>query len=403
MKILVVAPLAPQTQPTNAVPLVTNALLAALAPRHELTLLTATDYGQRDDAALAQWEARGVRVHCVVREQAHGKRRWEKRQRMATRWLQGVPWRTVWYEEPGLQKCLDTLLAREAFDLITVEDNAAGIYDFRATTPKVLTEMEVRSPEPPQKGLTQTAFRRFLSARDAQHWQTFQRAVWKKFNRVQVLTQRDANSIQALAPEISRRTRVNPFGIELPAAVDVEHEKRGQIVFVGGFTHAPNVDAAHWLAREIFPRIQACCANAELVLVGSYPPESVRALAMENVTVAANVAAVEPFLQEASVVVAPLRQGGGQRMKVLQGMAHGKAVVATPLAAEGLNLYGAPPLELATDAEQFAEVVAELLALPLRRHELGGRARAFVETHYSPCAYADRLENVYCELLRETR
>lgn len=400
MNILVLAPLSPQLQPTNAVPLVTNALLAALAPRHDLTLLTATEYGQDEDEALETWRARRVPVHCVPRAFPRGVARWHKRRWLIVQWLRGIPWRTVWYWEPRLQQCLNDLLAREAFDLIAVQDNAAGIYNFRTRTPKVLTEMEVQTPRAGATNSAESLIKRLYQQRDRRNWQAFQRATWRKFERIQVLTQRDANAIRELAPEIALRTRVNPFSVELPREIFPHREQTGQIVFVGGFTHAPNVDAAQWLATEIFPRIVAHYANAKLTVVGSYPPASVYELARDNITVAANVPAIEPYLQEASVIVAPLRHGGGQRIKVLQGMAHGKPVVATPLAAEGLDLCGLPPLCIAEGADQFADMVKNLLGSSQTRRALGARAREFVAKHFSPEAYARRLESEYNELVR---
>lgn len=400
MKILVVAPLSPQLQPTNAVPLVTNALLAALAPRHTLTLLTATEYAQDEDMALETWRARGVVVRCVPRTPSRGAARWRKRRRLVVDWLRGSPWRIVWYREPRLQHCLNELLARESFDLIAVQDNAAGIYDIGTRTPKVLTEMEVRISRAGETNNMGSLFKRFYQQQDELRWQTYQRATWRKFERIQVLTQRDANAIRQLAPEIAGRTRVNPFSVELPREIFPEREQVGHIVFVGGFTHAPNVDAAQWLAHEIFPRIAARYANTKLTLVGSHPPAAVSALARDNITVAGNVPAIEPYLQAASVIVAPLRRGGGQRIKVLQGMAHGKPVVATPLAAEGLDLCELPPLCIAEDADQFADMVTNLLRSSQTRRALGARAREFVAKHFSPEAYAGRLESEYSELVR---
>lgn len=399
MNILIVAPLQPQRQPTNAVPLVTNALLAALVPRHRLTLLTATEYGQAQDSALETWRARGVEVYCVPRTLSRGVARWRRRGRLGRQWLQGIPWRSVWYREPRLQQKLNDLLARESFDLISVQDNAAGIYDYATATPKVLTEMEVRTPDAGETGHAESFFTRLCQQKDGRHWQSYQHATWRKFERIEVLTQRDADAIRALAPEFASRTRINPFGVELPRETFPQREQAGQIVFIGGFTHSPNVDAALWLAHEIFPRILARCANAKLTLVGSYPPAAVRALARDNITLAANVPSIEPYLEQASVIIAPLRRGGGQRLKVLQGMAHGKAVVATPLAVEGLEICGKPPLFVARDADGIAESVVELLMTPEARHILGALARAYVGKHFSPEAYAGRLEREYAELV----
>jgi glycosyltransferase involved in cell wall biosynthesis len=174
------------------------------------------------------------------------------------------------------------------------------------------------------------------------------------------------------------------------------------IVFVGGFNHWPNVDAALWLGNEIMPLLRASRPGVHLWLVGSQPPPSVQQLAAADITVTGRVPSVEPYLERAALVLAPLRRGGGMRMKVLQAMALGKAVVTTPLGAEGLALAGQPaPLAIAESAPELAARVTDLLAEPDERHALGRQARAFVEEHHSLAAYGRRLTAIYDQLLCE--
>jgi polysaccharide biosynthesis protein PslH len=122
------------------------------------------------------------------------------------------------------------------------------------------------------------------------------------------------------------------------------------------------------------------------------------------VEVVADVDAVAPYLSMASVVVAPVRTGGGMRMKVLQALASGKAVVTTARGAQGLAVSGAePPLVIAEDAEAIAIAVADLLQDEARRRLLGSRARGFVLAQHGLDAYARRLEVVYEEAIAEHR
>jgi glycosyltransferase involved in cell wall biosynthesis len=172
------------------------------------------------------------------------------------------------------------------------------------------------------------------------------------------------------------------------------------VLFVGNFTHPPNVDAALWLGQEIMPVLRCLAPGVHLSLVGIYPPASVQALAGADIEVTGHVPAIEPWFAEAAVVLAPLRIGGGMRMKVLQAMAMGKAVVTTPRGAEGLAVAGCPPPLIAAEGgEAIAAATATLLAAPESRHALGEQARAFVQAHFSATAHVDRLEAIYAELL----
>ena len=108
-----------------------------------------------------------------------------------------------------------------------------------------------------------------------------------------------------------------------------------------------------------------------------------------------------PYLEAASVVIAPVRTGGGMRMKVLEGLAREKAVVTTTRGAEGFTRFEADlPLVVADDPEEIAMETAKLLADPRRRRDLGRRAREFAQRHHSPAAWGARLEAVYEEARR---
>jgi glycosyltransferase involved in cell wall biosynthesis len=395
---------------------VLHALLTSLTPRHQVTLVTATGPEPDEWAAVEQLRAQGLEVHAVRLMQPHPSpgQRWGRRWQLASAWLlKGYPWRTAWFWEPGVQSALDRLAGENRFDLIQVEDNSMGAYCYPSGLPTVFTEHEVRRPRAlnwrplRQRGLVRWAF----DEADWRRWPRYERGVWRRFDSIQVFTARDALSIQSIAPDVSSRVRVNPFGVALPPPADPAREQAGTLLFVGNFTHPPNVDAALWLGREIMPHLRglrdrhlglqpSLRSRLQLNLVGIYPPAAVQALACDDIAVTGPVPDILPYMEGAEVVLAPVRIGGGMRMKVLQAMAMGKAVVTTPRGAEGLAVEGSqPPLVVAEDAGAIAAAVESLLGSPDARHTLGGQARAFVNEHYSPAAYARRLEAIYAELL----
>lgn len=379
------------------------AQLVGLAERHAITLVTVAGPDPHEWEAADSLRALGVQVHAVTRVEPQGTARWKRRWRFASTWLRGeYPFRTIWFWEKRMQETINRLVKENDYDMIAVEDNAAGAYHLPTNTPKVLTEHEVRRPRPIdwRALLKAKSIRAGLREADWQRWPRYQRSVWQRFDRVQVFTPRDAEALKNLAPQLASRVRVNPFGVELPRALDPSLEQDGNLVFMGNLTHPPNVDAALWLGTEIMPLLWRQVPGIRLFIVGNYPPASVRALAGDDITVTGVVPEIEPYFERAAVVIAPVRTGGGQRMKVLQGMAYGKAVVTTRRGADGLDIDGnTAPLVLADEAAGLAQAVTQLMASPVARRELGDRARAFVSQYYSPSAYARRLETVYGELL----
>jgi glycosyltransferase involved in cell wall biosynthesis len=404
MKILMVTPMPPQPQATGAIPLVLHAQLTGLAARHDITLVTVAGPDPAEWQAVSRLQARGIETLAVRRSNPSGLPRFRRAWRWASSWLRGkLPWRTIWFWEPEVQRILDRVLAERAYDLVTAEDNAMGIYHYRTLAPVVFTEHEVRRPRPvnwhpgPPTHWLRSAFREA----DWHRWQEYQRLIWRRFDRIQVFTPRDAEAVVNLAPDLSTRVRVNPFGIDLPASVNDNMEEKNNLLFVGNFTHPPNVDAALWLGREIMPALRARCPGVRLTLVGIYPPKPVRELACEDICVTGPVEEIEPYFERAAVFFAPVRIGGGMRMKVLQSMALGKAVVTTQRGADGLAIGGQePPLAIAGTAGEMAEAAATLLGDAQTRRSLGNRARAFVAEYYSAQAYGRRLEVVYAEVTR---
>jgi glycosyltransferase involved in cell wall biosynthesis len=314
----------------------------------------------------------------------------------------------VWHHEPALQRMLDTLCHERTFDLVHVNDSAMAGYAFATAAPRLLVEIEARAPRPVDwtGWLRGNWYRGIMDEADWHWWPRHQRRVWRAFDRIELFTRRDAETVTAILPELAPRLHVDPFGIELPGAADPSLEEEGTIAFVGTYTHAPNVDAARWLALEVMPHVRARSAGARLELYGGDPRGALADLRRDDVRVHGWVPAIEPAIARAAVIAAPVRVGGGQRMKVLQAMAMAKAIVTTPRGADGIVCDdGAPPLAIADTAESVASSIAELLADPLRRRALGARARATAEAHHDAAAYGARLEDAYAEMIgtRATR
>lgn len=137
-------------------------------------------------------------------------------------------------------------------------------------------------------------------------------------------------------------------------------EGRRNILFIGGFDHAPNVDAVLYFAREILPRVTACIPDAVFQVIGSYPTPEIQQLAGPNIQVLGYVADVKPIFDRARVSVAPIRFGAGVKGKVNQSMALGVPVVVTSVAAEGMYLVHEQNAMIADDPESFADAVVRV-------------------------------------------
>jgi glycosyltransferase involved in cell wall biosynthesis len=398
-----VTPMLPYLEAVNAGALVMYAHMEALRARHEVTLATFEETGQIEWDAINRSLATGVDIHVVPRSKPSGIARWVRRGRIAVGWLRGGrPLRILESVDPPMQHLIDRLLSEGRFDLVEMHYDMMAGYRYHDRPPATLIEHEVGLISASDDCERATGrMRHLLSEIEWRRCRRYELEIWNDFDRIQVFTPRERAVICGLAPSLSERVWVNPFGIELPAAADPAREEADTIIFNGWFGHPPNVDAALWLGHEIMPLLRARRPGIRLTIVGDRPSEAVRALAGEDITVTGRVPMVEPYLERAAVVLAPLRDGGGMRRKVLQAMALGKAVVTTPIGAEGLAVGNDElPLVVAAGIEGIVNAVEILLDGREARHALGRRARTFVARHHGWSAYEQRLEAMYAGLSR---
>jgi glycosyltransferase involved in cell wall biosynthesis len=159
----------------------------------------------------------------------------------------------------------------------------------------------------------------------------------------------------------------------------------------------PNAEAMIWFAREVWPRIREAVPSVEMDLIGRHPPREVTKLASEDPAfrVRGFVDDVRPFIDGASVYVVPIRVGGGTRLKILDAMAMGKAIVSHSIGAEGLELTRGRDILIADDAQDFATHVVDLLRNRERCLALGEAARNTVLQQYDWSLIVSSLTGMY--------
>lgn len=217
-----------------------------------------------------------------------------------------------------------------------------------------------------------------------------------------VFTERDRRMLATSAPQRVELVTI-PLGADVPAAAcDPAGATPPTLLFVGNFTHLPNVDAALTLGRRIFPLVQTAHPGARLQIVGSSPPPELLALAGSGIDVTGTVASVTPYLDRAAVVVAPIALGGGMRVKVLEALAAGKAVVASTRAAEGVTAEAGVDLVVADGHAATAAAVGRLLADEDGRRQMGLSARSWACRELGWAAMADAYDGLY-ERLEQRR
>jgi glycosyltransferase involved in cell wall biosynthesis len=168
------------------------------------------------------------------------------------------------------------------------------------------------------------------------------------------------------------------------------------VLFGGTLDWFPNIDAVRFLAEAVWPSVQRRLPAARLTIAGKDPVDEVRRLqSVSGVTVVANPESMFPLLRDAAVVAVPIRTGSGIKIKTVEAMAAGKAIVATDLGCEGWDVVDGVHLRRADSAEAFAAALIDLLSDENARRRLGSAAQQLVRERYTIDRMVSRIEEIY--------
>jgi sugar transferase (PEP-CTERM/EpsH1 system associated) len=324
--------------------------------------------------------------------------RWFQRYRSL---LQSRPPAVANIYHPALQSRLKHFVALNEFDLIHVNQIMVWQYLPRpVATPVLLCKDNAWADLAEREWqATRQWLPRQVKRVEAGNMRRYEKAAVESSDHCVVVSERDKELIHQLAPN-------TPLSV-VPNGVDTEQfqpspEPAGppHLVFTGAMGWQPNAEAMIYFCREILPAVRTRFPDVQLSIVGLHPPPEVVALGEQpHIHVTGFVPDVRPYIAEATVYIAPLRLGSGTRLKILEAMAMGKAVVSTTIGAEGLAVTDGCHLMIADEAADFATRICELLADPARRQALGQAGRALVETCYDWRAVAASLDGVYRQVV----
>lgn len=215
----------------------------------------------------------------------------------------------------------------------------------------------------------------------------------RRFHHVIAVSEQDRRAMGSMV-DLSHISVV-PTGVDL-ARLLYDPELRPStplVVFAGSMDWEPNIDAVEYFCADIWPRVLTVLPGAVFRIVGRDPHRRVRRLVSASVEVTGTVPSIVDHLRQATVLVVPLRIGGGTRLKIYEGMAMGKATVSTSVGAEGLDVQHGRTIFLADDPRQFAEALILLLRDENQRRRYEAAAAATVR-QYDWSVVAERFADV---------
>jgi polysaccharide biosynthesis protein PslH len=313
--------------------------------------------------------------------------------------LSPLPYTIAKYHSQALGRQLEWLVNAGRYDVLQLENLHSGVncpfLAARHPLPVLLRAHNVESLLAHRYAESQHGLRRLYARLHAAKLQRYEATISAQADACLAITHTDAALLKQLNPHI--KTYV------VPAGVDLAHfepqpgcEEPATVVSVAAMDWRPNVDAALWFCREVWPIVRQQWPLAQFYIVGKNPPPSIRTLdGQAGVHVTGFVADVRDYFARGSLFIVPLRSGSGMRLKILEAMAMGRAVISTTIGAEGIAVTPGRDILLADDAASFADAVCRGLADERLRATLGTNARQLVIAQYSWAHAADLLESAY--------
>ena len=383
--------------PSNGSKLRVLKLLGGLAQRHDVTLLAFADEPGADP------DAPELRSLCreVVAVPWRSYDSSSAKARLGL--LSPAPRSLVDTYSTEMARCIRARLAAGSYDLVIASQLGAAIYvDSFAGRPAVFEEVEVgglrdryaRATTLRQRlrsGLTWAKHRRYLAG------------LLRAYRGCTVVSERERDLLSGVASAAPIAVIPNCVDLSDYATDDADEAdapRPGTLVFSGSFRYHANHQAMSWFTKEVFPLVRAACPDARLTITGDPAGETLADL--DNVTIAGFLDDVRPTVRRSWLSVAPILEGGGTRLKILEAMALRSPVVATTKGAEGLDARSGEHLLIADTPAEFAAAVVRVLRSPELRRALADNAYELVRARYDWAAVMPRFLDLVERVGRST-
>jgi glycosyltransferase involved in cell wall biosynthesis len=232
---------------------------------------------------------------------------------------------------------------------------------------------------------------RQMAVREWLNWVDYERRYYARADQLWTLSDQDRYGLQAFSPDLPAVNIGLPFGPTVSSSPCGPVESTAVVGFLGSFGHAPNIEALELIVDVLAPELLRGDQGVRILVAGRDPPSTLVDRAPRNVTFLGYVESLADFYGQCSVVVAPLVSGGGVKIKVVEAMRFGKAVVTTAIGAEGIDARSGEHFICVPKPDAIGRAVLSLLDDPARRRAMGAAAADFAADRFSDESWMARV------------
>jgi O-antigen biosynthesis protein len=237
-------------------------------------------------------------------------------------------------------------------------------------------------------------------AREAKRYEKMESKAIRSSHHTIAISEEERSIIKTHFPDASVFVIGNIHDIRSPINT---FEKRDAIAFIGNFTHSPNVDAAVWLSRDIWPLIRKFLPDAKLIIVGDDPEKKLAGISGEGIDIKGYVSDLDMLLEECKMTVAPLRYGAGVKGKIHMSLSRGVPVIGTTVAIEGMHMQHEYDCLTADTSQNFADAAIRLYGDKALWSDLSSNGVRIVEEYASKEAAKKNISNLISALIEKDK
>lgn len=410
MKILIVTPYLPHPKCGHGGGVYLYKLIENLMHRHQLTVISY--YDNLEKSLLEDLNSIPVNFFFIYRNKGFQTSSLKNLQLFFRRLFQFLISILLWepyyvskYKNRRTASLISKITSDNNFDIIQFEYTQMAQYVKNVTQGKtILHEIDV-SYRPAYRRFkkSKSIFKKLIYYIEWCRWAKYEPNIISRFAAVLTVTEQD----RLLLKWLTKKDHIYYF----PHAIDIPHNiplyssrESFSILFVGSYLHQPNVDAAIWLCKEIFPQIKHKYKNSNLYIVGPNPTDEILSLAdkLLGINIVGFVDKVEVYFQKCSVFVAPLRFGGGVKNKILYAMANGIPVITTKVGIEGIENFNSASIFCVNSTEKFIEQICFIFTNPDIASSMSHRAYQAISETYSWEKVLNRLDDIFIRIVKSS-
>lgn len=378
-------------------------LLKRLADKYDITIVC---YGKLsyDQAKVEHLKELGIKVVLVKDKRI---KKWSFGFYMKLFWgiFSTNPFAVDYHFSKDMQEQIFSLLKREDFDLVQCEWTPYAKYFEKIDHPvKILSAHNVEWMQ--WKRFFECQANPLKSIYAYLQWKrmfNFEKREYPRFDHCVAVSEKDKDLLLSYG---AKATSVIENGVDTAYFTPLQMRVMpNSMVFTASMDAFSNQDGVKYFVKLIFPKIKQALPSASFTAVGRNPSKDIFKLAWSHpeVKITGTVDDVRPFIAESSLYVVPLRVGGGSRLKILEAMAMGKAVISTTMGVEGLEATSNKNVIIADKPEDFAQKAIELLGNQKLCQSLGSEGRKLVEEKYDWDKIAGKLGEVWEKAVKQKR